>query len=91
MLLKMRMKMIEKFKRAIKKEVLYYLLTLLALALIMHIDLLSDPLSRLNTMQEKGNYSHPFLYSFIVYGVILVIRKAIDFIVGIFEKKAHKL
>ena len=79
--------MVEKFKLAIKKEVLYYLLTLLVFALIMHIDLLSDPLSRFNTMHEKGNYSHPFLYSFVIYGVILIIRKTIDFIMGIFEKK----
>ena len=81
--------MIDKFKLAIKKEILYYLLTLLVLALIMHIDLLSDPFSRLQTMSEKGNYTHPFLYSFIVYGVILILRKTIDFIAGMFNKKAH--
>ena len=80
--------MIEKFKPVIKREVLYYLLTLLALALIMHIDLLSDPFARLETMQEKGNYSHPFLYSFIIYGIILVLRKTIDFITGLFKKKS---
>ena len=79
--------MVEKFKHAIKKEALIYLITLLTLALIMHIDLLSDPLSRLSTMQEKGNYSHPFLYSFIVYAVILILRKTIDFVMGLFEKK----
>lgn len=81
--------MLEKFKLALKKEFLYYLLTLFALALIMHIDLLSDPLSRFHSMNEKGNYSHPFLYSAVVYGVILILRKTIDFIIGIFEKKTH--
>ena len=79
--------MVEKFKPVIKREMLYYLLTLLALALIMHIDLLSDPFARLDTMHEKGNYSHPFLYSFIIYVSILVLRKVIDFIIGIFERK----
>ncbi len=79
--------MMEKFKLAIKKEILFYFLTLLVLALIMHIDLLTDPLSRLQTMQEKGNYTHPFLYSFVIYFVILVLRKIIDFVMGIFEKK----
>ena len=79
--------MVEKFKPIIKREALYYLLTLLALALIMHIDLLSDPFARLDTMHEKGNYSHPFLYTLIVYGVILIIRKTIDFIMSLFEKK----
>jgi len=79
--------MLEKFKLAIKKEILIYLATLLILALIMHIDLLSDPFSRLSSMQEKGNYFHPFLYSFIIYAVILILRKIIDFIMGLFEKK----
>ena len=78
-----------KFKQILKRELLYYFLTLVTLALIMHLDLLSDPLSRLEVMQEKGNYSHPFLYSFIIYFIILVLRKVIDFITGLFENKAH--
>ncbi|MFA6137245.1 MAG: hypothetical protein WC667_04090 [Sulfurimonas sp.] len=80
--------MVEKFKLAIKKEVLYYLFTLLALALIMHSDLLSNPFLRFHNMYEKGNFSHPFLYSFIIYGTILILRKTIDFIIGVFEKKS---
>jgi len=79
--------MLEKFKLAIKKEALIYLATLLILALIMHIDLLSDPFSRLSSMQEKENYFHPFLYSFIIYTIILILRKIIDFVMGLFEKK----
>lgn len=82
--------MLEKIKLALKKEILYYLLTLLILTLIMHIDILSDPLSRIQIMQEKGNYSHPFVYSFAIYGVLLILRKIIDFIVGMFEKKVDK-
>jgi len=78
-----------KFKQVLKKELLFYFLTLITLALIMHMDLLSDPFSRLQMMQEKENYSHPFLYSFIIYGIILILRKLIDFIVGLFEKKTH--
>ncbi len=80
--------MVEKFKHTIKKETLIYLATLLILALLMHIDLLSDPSSRLSLMQEKENYSHPFLYSFIIYFIILILRKIIDFIMGLFEKKS---
>lgn len=79
--------MAEKLKLAIKREILYYLLTLLVLALIMHIDLLSNPSARLELMQQKENYSHPFLYSFIIYFIILIIRKIIDFVIGIFDKK----
>ncbi|MFA6193035.1 MAG: hypothetical protein WC665_11880 [Sulfurimonas sp.] len=80
--------MVKKFKHAIKKEVVYYLLTLLALALIMHSDLLNDPFLRFHNMSEKGNFSHPFLYSLVIYGTILILRKTIDFIIGLFEKKA---
>ena len=80
--------MAEKFKKILKREFLYYLLTLLILALIMHFDLLSDPSARFELMQEKGNYSHPFLYGFIIYSIILVFRKIIDFIMGLFEKKS---
>ncbi len=81
--------MIEKFKLVVKKEFLYYLIILLILALIMHSDLLTNPLSRLEIMKEKENYSHPFLYSFIVYSVILVLRTIINFISNIFEKKTN--
>ena len=82
----MKMKM-KKFKHAIKKEVIYYLITLLILALIMHIDLLSDPFSRFHTMHEKGNYTHPFIYSFVIYSLFFILRKTIDFIMNLFEKK----
>jgi hypothetical protein len=79
--------MLGKFKHFIKKEVFYYLLTLVVLALIMHIDLLSDPFLRLQHMNEKENYAHPFLYSFIVYFILFIFRKSIDFVSGLFQKK----
>jgi len=60
---------------------------LFVLALVFHSDLLSDPSSRLQMMREKGNYFHPFLYTFIIYGILFVFRKIIDFIIGLFEKK----
>ena len=69
-----------------KKEILYYFITLAILALIMHGDLLSDPFSRLEIMREKSNYAHPFAYAFIVYGLFFILRKTIDFIAGKFEK-----
>jgi len=79
--------MIQKLKLAAKKEVLYYLITLIVLSLIMHIDLLSDPSSRLEIMKEKNNYSHIFLYSFVIYGVFFILRKVIDFVSGMFNNK----
>ena len=77
----------QKFKHFMKREIVYYLLTVLILALIMHIDLLSNPSARFELMQEKGNYTHPFIYSFVIYIVIFIFRKIIDFVMGFFEKK----
>ena len=79
----------EKFKLAIKKEIFIYLVMLFLLALVTHSDLLSDPSSRFQMMHEKGNYSHPFLYTFVLYIVLFIIRKVLDFIIGLFEKKTH--
>jgi len=71
----------------IKKEFFIYLGTLVVLIILAHSDILSDPFSRFELMGQKENYTHPILYSFIVYSVIFVIRKLIDFILRLFEKK----
>ena len=76
----------EKFKRLIKKEILYYFFTFVILTLVMHSDMLSDPLLRWEFMQDRENYSHPFLYALLVYIPLLIIRKSIDFIAGVFSK-----
>ena len=76
-----------KFKLAIKKEIFIYLVIFLVLALISHSDLLSNPSERFQMMLEKGNYLHPFLYTFILYSILFIIRKILDFILELFEKK----
>ena len=81
--------MLQKFKLAIKREIIIYIVMLLLLAVVMHIDLLSDPSARFQIMYEKGNYSHPFLYTFFVYSILFIVRKVLDFIIGLFEKKTH--
>jgi hypothetical protein len=79
----------EKFKLAIKREFFIYLAILILLSLVMHSDLLSDPSSRFQMMHEKENYSHPFLYSFVIYSILFLIRKTLDLILGLFKKKTH--
>ncbi len=79
----------KKFKRVIKKELLYYLLIFFLLAFALHIDLASNPLARLDLMREKENYFHPFFYTLIVYAGLLIIRKSIDLVVVIFKKITH--
>jgi len=77
----------EKFKLALKKEILFYLVMLIVLAFISHSDLLSNPFERFQLMHQKGNYFHPFFYTFILYAILFIIRKTLDFIIGLFEKK----
>jgi hypothetical protein len=79
--------MLQKFKQAIKLEFFIYIIMLLFLTIVMHSDILSDPSSRFQFMYEKGNYSHPFLYTFIIYIILFIIRKTLDFIIGLFETK----
>ncbi len=79
----------KKLRLAIKREMLVYLLILFILTFVMHADLLSSPSARFELMYEKGNYSHPFLYTFFVYTILFIIRKFLDFTIGLFEKKTH--
>lgn len=78
-----------KFKLAIKREFFVYLAIFFVLSILVHSDFLSDPSSRFQMMNEKENYSHPFLYAFFVYSILFIIRKVLDFIIGLFEKKTH--
>ena len=80
--------MIMRLKQLLKKELLFYIVILIVLALVMHSDLLTSPLARLDLMKEKGNYFHPFMYSFVLYSVILFLRTIINVTSKIFEKKS---
>lgn len=81
--------MLQNFKLAIKREVLIYIVMFIILTLLMHSDILNNPSSRFQMMYEKGNYSHPFLYTFFIYSILFIIRKILDFIIGLFERKKH--
>lgn len=79
----------EKFKLAIKREIFVYFAIFFVLSILVHSDFLSDPSSRFQMMYEKENYAHPFLYAFFVYSILFIIRKVLDFIIGLFERKTH--
>jgi len=79
--------LMETFRAGLKKEFFIYLIMLFLLALISHSDLLSSPSERFIMMMEKGNYFHPFLYAFVIYSILFIIRKILDVILGVFEKK----
>jgi hypothetical protein len=74
------------FTSAIRREVFIYIIITFFLALIMHSDLLTNPSSRFEMMYAKENYSHPILYSFIIYSILYIIRKILDFVIILFSK-----
>ncbi len=74
-------------KKIILKEVVIYAIMLIVLALLMHPDLLSSPSERLALMQEKGNHTHPILYSLIIYAITGLLRLLVGWIKKLFKKK----
>lgn len=76
----------KKFKAFLKRESIIYFVILLLLALLSHGDLVTNPLSRFEMMMERGNYFHPFVYAFVLYAIILIVRKTLDFISSLFGK-----
>ncbi|NOQ30843.1 MAG: hypothetical protein GQ570_06940 [Helicobacteraceae bacterium] len=56
------------------KEIIIYAVVLSASMFLMHPDLLSDPSVRYSVMEAKDNYTHPLIYSGVLYVVIWVFR-----------------
>ena len=73
--------------KLLRKELVIYTALLTFLIIVMHPDILSDPIARLGLMQEHSNYTHPLLYTFIIYLVIFFLRAVINFGFGFFDKK----
>lgn len=55
-------------------------------ALGIHPDLLSDPISRFNTLITQGAYWHPLLFSLALYLILAFIRYTIH-LLGIIVRK----
>lgn len=60
--------------KKLRTELMYFFAILVVLALALHPDLLSTPLARLEHMQNRGNFLHPFAWSFGLYIIVLLIR-----------------
>lgn len=69
-----------------KKELLIYLLVILFSALIMHPDLLSDPIVRFETMIGRANYYHPLLFGLGIYLLIGAVRLLVKWIRSIIKR-----
>ena len=52
------------------KEILYFIIILIILAISLHPDLLSDPMGRFKMMSYARNYGHPFFWAAIGYVVV---------------------
>lgn len=60
-----------------RKEMLLLGAIFFLAALGVHPDLLSDPLSRFNTLISQGAYLHPFLFSLTLYLILAFLRYTI--------------
>jgi hypothetical protein len=73
-------------QQKVAKELIIYMLIFVTLALLMHLDLFTEPVSRFSTMLERENFYHPLVYTSIVYIVILFFRLFIKYISVILNK-----
>jgi len=72
------------------REVAIFVILLVTLAFVMHPDLLSNPVERFSTMQDRGNYIHPFLYTFIIYIVLFIFRFIVKKVINLFTKLKNR-
>lgn len=61
-----------------RKELAIYLIVLVLSAMLIHPDLLTSPLKRLDLMSERANYYHPFVFALAPYLVITLLRLLIQ-------------
>jgi hypothetical protein len=60
--------------KRIIKELLYYTITLVVLALFQHQDLLTAPAKKFHAMEISSNYLHPFIWALAIYLFIASFR-----------------
>ena len=78
---------VQTLKKAFLKAFFVYISMFILLTVLMHSDILSEPFLRFEMMSEKENYTHPFIYTGIIYAIFFMIKTLLDFIIGFFEKK----
>jgi len=72
------------------REMAIYAILLVALAFLMHPDLIPNPAERFSVMQERANYSHPFIYAFLIYIFLFIVRFIVKKIATLFKKRKNK-
>jgi len=73
-----------------KKELFIYVLILVVFSILTHPDFINHPLDRIENLPHSGAYglgfSHPFVFSFVVYVFIYFLRLIIRKIKILFSK-----
>ncbi len=77
-------------QKTLIREMAIYAILLVVLALMMHPDLLFNPTERISLMQERKNYFHPLIYTFILYSLFFFIRLVVKKTVILFRKIRDK-
>jgi hypothetical protein len=77
--------------KVILKEIIVYILILVALALFWHPDLLENPSERINNLLAGANrLSHPLEWAMAVYLLFGIVRLVFFYIRKLFCKKKNK-
>ncbi len=74
----------------IRKELIIFGILLIVLTLLMHPDMLSNPLERFEMMSRRANFAHPLLYTGVLYFITVVIRILGNTLVKFFKKDEKK-
>lgn len=74
--------------KILRKELIIYTALLTLMIVLIHPDMLTNPIERLHMMQVQSNYIHPLLYTFFIYLVVFFFRAIIGFIMKLFNKKS---
>ncbi|NPA65849.1 MAG: hypothetical protein GXO11_03105 [Epsilonproteobacteria bacterium] len=73
-------------QKALVREGVYFLVLLFVLALLIHPDLLSSPMERIDAAIESGNYFHPLLYTGVLFSIFFILRFIVKKIVSFFKR-----
>ncbi len=76
--------------KTLQREVVYFLILMVILAMAVHPDLLSSPMERLNMMQVQQNYVHPFTWSAAAYLLIGVVRVPVYWMIRRIKRNQEK-
>jgi hypothetical protein len=73
-------------QKVLIREMAIYVILLVVLAFLMHPDLLVSPQERIGVMDERGNWAHPFIYTFLIYSILFFVRFVVKKVIQLLNK-----